>query len=124
MTIVSGNPARPVGKVEALSPERKERLLQRLLEQMGQALKGRLPDGAVLYQPRFERSGLGQARVVLTFEAGDAAGDCPDGVVVFDVGAYRVHGEQDAVSDEVRNFLRRRGIRFKPIHWRYRGWRG
>ena len=62
--------------------------------------------------------------MVLTFEAGDAAGDCPDGVVVFDVGAYRVHGEQDAVSDEVRNFLRRRGIRFKPIHWRYRGWRG
>jgi acetyltransferase-like isoleucine patch superfamily enzyme len=40
-------------------------------------------------------------------------------VSFFDLEKERFDGVEDGVSDEVREFLRRRGIRFRPILWRY-----
>ncbi len=121
-TLVSGNPARPVGRIDTrVSPERRERILLGLMEEMKEELAGRLPEGAVRYAKEIDLADAALAGIVLTFACrGDRAalrGRC----VVFDLGAREVIGEQGAHSDEVRNFLRRRGIRLKPIHWRYRG---
>ncbi len=56
--------------------------------------------------------------VVLTLEA---PGDVPDGVAVLDLLGRRVHGEGGVVLESVREFCRKRGIRFEPGPWRYRG---
>ncbi len=122
-TVVSGNPAKKVADVERLvDPERKERIAKRLLSDMQAALVERLPEGSVTYCRRFEPETSGRASVVLTFDpAGFDPGETEDGLVLFDLTAYRVLGRQTPLSDEVRNFFRRRGVRFSPIHWRYRG---
>ena len=71
----------------------------------------------VLFTPRYT-GGSGGA-VVLTLEA---SGDVPAGTAVFDVLARRLHGAGDpAVVDAVREFCRKRGIRFEPGPWRYTG---
>jgi acetyltransferase-like isoleucine patch superfamily enzyme len=58
--------------------------------------------------------------VVLTLEHG--GGEPPGGVAILDLVARRVHGAADpAVLDSVREFCRKRGIRFGPEPWRYRG---
>jgi acetyltransferase-like isoleucine patch superfamily enzyme len=56
--------------------------------------------------------------VVLTF-ADAAAPVAPPGVTLFDLAATRVSGIQDELSDDVREFCRRRGIRFRPFAWRH-----
>lgn len=56
--------------------------------------------------------------IVLTFAA-PPKGSVHDGMTVFDLAASRVSGVQDAQSDEVREFCRRRGIRFRPFAWRF-----
>jgi len=38
---------------------------------------------------------------------------------LFDLAGSCVYGIQDELSDEVREFCRRRGIRFRPFAWRY-----
>jgi acetyltransferase-like isoleucine patch superfamily enzyme len=71
----------------------------------------------VSFVPRFEGGGAGDA-VVLTLEVGAEPGD---GVAVLDLLARRVHGGGGVVLDSVREFCRKRGIRFEPGPWRYRG---
>lgn len=118
-TIVSGNPARPVGKVEQPQPpDRKERIVKSLLRQMKEDLAERIPDGAVIYQRKFDPEDRSEAEVILTFDCAGHA-DTVEGVVLFDLTNYHVYGQQTPTSDEARNFLRRRGVRFAPIHWRY-----
>jgi acetyltransferase-like isoleucine patch superfamily enzyme/glycine cleavage system H lipoate-binding protein len=58
-------------------------------------------------------------RVVLTLEL--AAGEPPSGVAVLDLLGRRVHGSGGVVLDSVREFCRKRGIRFEPGPWRYPG---
>jgi hypothetical protein len=58
--------------------------------------------------------------VVLTLE--HAGGEPAEGVAVLDLLARRLHGSSDpAVLDSVREFCRKRGIRFEPGPWRYSG---
>jgi len=58
--------------------------------------------------------------VVLALEHG--GGQPPEGVAVLDLLARRIHGETDStVLDSVRELCRKRGIRFEPGPWRYRG---
>ena len=45
----------------------------------------------------------------------------PEGVAVLDLLERRVHGSGGVVLDSVREFCRKRGIRFEPGPWRYRG---
>ncbi len=121
-TVVSGNPAKKVADVDRdIDPARKERIAKRLLSDMQTALADRLPEGSVIYCRAFDVQSAGNASVVLTFDPGDYEAAVEGGLVLFDLKAYRVLGQQTAQSNEVRNFLRRRGVRFSPIHWRYRG---
>ena len=55
---------------------------------------------------------------MLTLEAG---GEVPAEVAVLDLLGRRVHGSGGVVLDSVREFCRKRGIRFEPGPWRYRG---
>ena len=48
-------------------------------------------------------------------------GEPADGVAVLDLLERRVHGSGGVVLDSVREFCRKRGIRFEPGPWRYRG---
>ena len=48
-------------------------------------------------------------------------GDPPAGCAVLDLLERRVHGDEGVVLDWVREFCRKRGIRFEPGPWRYRG---
>ena len=50
----------------------------------------------------------------------DVAG-VPQGCVAFDLLARQVHGAGSRVVDSVREFCRKRGIRFEPGPWRYSG---
>ena len=60
------------------------------------------------------------ARVVLlSFDIGALQAASIPVATVFDLAGRRVSGVQDAFSDEVREFCRRRGIRFRPFAWRY-----
>jgi acetyltransferase-like isoleucine patch superfamily enzyme len=71
----------------------------------------------VLFTPRYI-GGSGGA-VVLTLET---SGDIPEGTAVFDLLGRRLHGAGDPVAvDAVREFCRKRGIRFEPGPWRYTG---
>jgi acetyltransferase-like isoleucine patch superfamily enzyme len=56
--------------------------------------------------------------VVLTF---GIEGDPPDGCSVLELVNRRFHGPGGVVLDSVREFCRKRGIRFEPGPWRYRG---
>ena len=56
--------------------------------------------------------------VVLTLEL---AGEPPAGCAVLDLAARRAYGSGGVVLDSVREFCRKRGIRFEPGPWRYRG---
>ena len=56
--------------------------------------------------------------IVLTLEM---QAEPPEGVAVLDLLERRVHGSGGVVLDSVREFCRKRGIRFEPGPWRYRG---
>jgi acetyltransferase-like isoleucine patch superfamily enzyme len=73
----------------------------------------------VLFVPTFTGTlpeGAAEA-VVLTLEP--PAGNVPEGTTVLDLLGRRIHGSGGVVVDSVREFCRKRGIRFGP--WRYRG---
>jgi acetyltransferase-like isoleucine patch superfamily enzyme len=73
----------------------------------------------VLFVPSVDGPADGPA-VVLTLEHRD--GQPPEGVAVLDLLARRIHGSADpTVLGSVREFCRKRGIRFEPGPWRYRG---
>ena len=48
----------------------------------------------------------------------DVRGDVPDGVAVLDLLGRRVHGSGGVVLDSVREFCRKRGIKFEPGPWK------
>ncbi len=56
--------------------------------------------------------------VVLTLDLGGAA---PPSVAVLDLRARRLHGEGGVLLESVREFCRKRGIRFEPGPWSYGG---
>ncbi len=71
----------------------------------------------VLFTPSY-RGGVDGPAVVLAL---DVRGDVPDGVAVLDLLGRRLHGSGGVVLDSVREFCRKRGIRFEPGPWRYPG---
>lgn len=79
--------------------------------------------GRVLFVERlaggFAPPGGAGETVVLTLEARLEA--APAGCAVLDLRGRRVHGSGGVVLDSVREFCRKRGIRFEPGPWRYRG---
>ncbi|HLE99264.1 MAG TPA: biotin/lipoyl-containing protein [Gaiellaceae bacterium] len=71
----------------------------------------------VLFVPSF-RGGVEAPAVVLALEA---SADPPEGVAVLDLLGRRVQGTDGLVLDSVREYCRKRGIRFEPGPWRYGG---
>ena len=71
----------------------------------------------IAFTPEFRGGDVGEA-VVLTLEV---AAEPADGTAVLDLIGRRVHGSGGPVLDSVREFCRKRGIKFEPGPWRYRG---
>jgi acetyltransferase-like isoleucine patch superfamily enzyme len=129
---VSGPSSRP------LSPVRRSEVARRMFEELYELLElrghdvSRVDDG---FELRTEagtslvalverltsdyRPPAAEAETVLMTL--DLAGDPPEGCAVLDLIGKRVHGEGGVVLDSVREFCRKRGIRFEPGPWRYSG---
>jgi len=129
-----GVPAKVTGSSShKLSDARRLELARRMIDDLHEllALRGHEVSAISEGDPRgfevegtqvsFTRAFRGTAAapaVVLTLET---LGDAPDGVAVLDLDARRVHGSGGAVLESVREFCRKRGIRFEPDPWRYPG---
>lgn len=129
-----GVPAKVTGSSShKLSDARRLELAQRMIDDLHEllALRGHEvsaigegdPRGfevegtQVSFTPVF-RGSTAHPAVVLTLEV---RGEAPDGVAVLDLVGRRVHGSGGAVLESVREFCRKRGIRFEPGPWRYSG---
>jgi acetyltransferase-like isoleucine patch superfamily enzyme/glycine cleavage system H lipoate-binding protein len=127
-----GVPAKVTGSSShRLSRPRQVELARRIIEDLRELLVLRghevspLDDGVVVNGVRvvFRETldgGVDAPVVVLTLEP--PRGEPADGVAVLDLLGRRIHGSSDAVVlDSVRELCRKRGIRFEPGPWRYRG---
>jgi len=78
-------------------------------------------DGAaVQFRPVWDgAAGLPDQRLVVLTFADAAPASIPPRVTLLDLAASRIFGMQDELSDAVREFCRRRGIRFRPLAWRF-----
>jgi hypothetical protein len=138
--LAGGVPARVLGNARhipsaARQIELAERMLAELHEQL--ALRGHsvepIVDGGfainagertshVLFRARldgaFQAPKTDGETVVLTL---GLDGEAPSGCSVLDLLGRQVHGTGEIVLDSVREFCRKRGIRFDPGPWRYRG---
>jgi hypothetical protein len=133
-----GVPARATGSARhVLSRARQVELgrkmideLHELLERRGHTVTEIVDDGfsveaggtevRVAFVPVFGDGGRvskGES-VILALEAPDEPGE---GVAVLDLLGRRVLGSGGVVLDSVREFCRKRGIRFEPGPWRYSG---
>ena len=129
-----GVPARVTGSSShKVSHARRVELAGRILDDLHEllALRGHEPTALeegvprsfevegvrVLFAPAFRESVPAPA-VVLTLEA---HAEPPEGVAVLDLVARRVHGSGGEVLEAARELCRKRGIRFEPGPWRYRG---
>ncbi len=136
-TMVGGVPAQVIRHISAPSlAEQKKMLIDELMPEMANALRERgfkvqrhdcdggvelaLAGSAdVRFLPEWGELPLPAGRqVILAFGAPQPL-HLPAGVTCFDLTSSRVFGAQDALSDEVREFCRRRGLRFRPYAWRY-----
>lgn len=136
-----GVPARVSGHARReLGGRRRLELARRFVDELRELLEIRGVATAPLHGDGhgFELTGAeGPGRVVFVerlqpgvVEAGDGetvvltlglAGEAPAGVVVLDLLGRRVHGDGGVLADSVREFCRKRGIRFEPGPWRYLG---
>ncbi len=134
-TLVGGVPAQVIRHVAR--PSRAEQITivrDRLLPELAVALgeRGRqvthrrgedtlnIGDGGVVcFMPAWDPATVPARRRVIVLTFADATPTPPPGTTVFDLEASRVLGAQDLHSDDVREFCRRRGIRFRPFAWRY-----
>jgi acetyltransferase-like isoleucine patch superfamily enzyme len=138
-----GVPARVAGDARReLSPERRRQAAQRIVAELQELLRLRGHDvRAVEAAPATGFSLLvdGRTSQLLLVERLDAdyappavdgetvlltlalAGGPPPGHCVLDLVERRVHGRGGIVLESVREFCRKRGIRFEPGPWRYPG---
>ena len=141
-TLAGGVPARPIGHASRPpSRPRQVELAHRIVGELEELLRlrgiatGALADGA----RGFELTGPeGPGRVTFAETVGSgtavpvgdgetvvltlgASGETPAGCVVLDLLARRVHGDGGVLTDSVREYCRKRGIRFEPGPWRYGG---
>jgi acetyltransferase-like isoleucine patch superfamily enzyme/glycine cleavage system H lipoate-binding protein len=126
-----GVPAKATGSSShKLSDARRLDLARRMIADLHELLALRGHDVTPVEDDGFEvegtrvvfaesyRGGIDAPAVVLAL---DVRGDAPDGVAVLDLLGRQIHGSGDAVLDSVREFCRKRGIRFEPGPWRYPG---
>ena len=126
-----GVPAKATGSSShRLSDTRRLELARRMVDDLHELLALRGHEVSAVENDGFDVEGT---RVLFTASyrgaieapavvlALDVRGDVPDGVAVLDLLGRRVHGGGGVVLDSVREFCRKRGIRFEPGPWRYPG---
>jgi hypothetical protein len=126
-----GVPAKVTGSSShKLSDVRRLELARRMIDDLHELLALRAHDVSAIENDGFVvqgtrvaftasyRGGVEAPAVVVTLEV---RGEVPDGVAVLDLLGRRVHGTGDVVLDSVREFCRKRGVRFEPGPWRYPG---
>jgi acetyltransferase-like isoleucine patch superfamily enzyme len=119
---------------KTLSPEQQLALMDGILTDFENHLqfKGCKSDG-VTHQRKFDISlPDGRPRYLILLIPGGPVPECPDqsvlitwgqtvpipsGGAIFDLVNGRFSGRKDRFTHELRNFLRRRGIRFRPYAW-------
>jgi acetyltransferase-like isoleucine patch superfamily enzyme len=132
-----GVPAKVTGKAShALSRSRHVELGRRMLDDLhellalrGQDVSAVEDDGdarsfavhgtRVTFAPIY-RGGAEAPAVVLALEV-QGGSDAGEDVAVLDLLGRRLHGSGGIVLESVREFCRKRGIRFEPGPWRYPG---
>jgi acetyltransferase-like isoleucine patch superfamily enzyme len=135
-----GVPAKAVGVSARPVPRaRQPQLVRRMLDDLRELLELRGVDVAAGSDHSVEVRVDGKTSIVLFVEKVDAkfeppetdgevvvltlevdSDDPPPGCAVLDLVARRVHGSGGVVLDSLREFCRKRGIRFGPGPWRYR----
>jgi acetyltransferase-like isoleucine patch superfamily enzyme len=109
-TIVCGVPAKEFQKIDPdLSFEKKHRIFTRIWNELKEHLREKGYYNDLEYIVESEKILL------------------KNRFVTFDITNYEitsVEAEYDDFTNEVRNFLRKRGIKFKPIYWRYENDKG
>ncbi len=124
-TQVVGNPASVIRKVNTnLSIEQKDKVLSRIILDIDDELikTNIIVNKSILYKKDFSTSDVvSLPSIILTLNFSNELKSLSKGLIIFDMIRLKIFGKEDEESDEVRNFLRRRGIRFKPIYWRYEG---
>jgi acetyltransferase-like isoleucine patch superfamily enzyme len=127
-----GVPAKVTGSAShTLSAGRRTELARRMLDDLHELLSLRghavsaiagddprsfeVEGTRIAFTSRFE-GGIEAPAVVLALES---RAEPTEGVAVLDLVGRRVHGEGGVVLDSVREFCRKRGIRFEPGPWRY-----
>jgi acetyltransferase-like isoleucine patch superfamily enzyme len=126
-----GVPAKATGSSShKLSESRRLELARRMIDDLHELLALRGHEVSPVADDAFEvegtrvlfaasyRGGVEAPAVVLAL---DVRGDVPDGVAVLDLLGRRIHGSGGVVLDSVREFCRKRGIRFEPGPWKYPG---
>ena len=74
----------------------------------------------VIYLDRVNSKTQTDASVIITFNV-EKSSKITKRKIIFNLKEYEIMGKENSLSNEVRNYFRRRGIRFRPIHWRYVG---
>ncbi len=126
-----GVPAKATGSSShKLSEARRVDLARRFVDDLHELLALRGHEVSAIEDDGFEvegtrvvfvqsyRGGVEAPAVVLAL---DVRGEVPDGVAVLDLLGRRVHGSGGVVLDSVREFCRKRGIKFEPGPWSYPG---
>lgn len=122
---LSGNPAVIVGKINTSSDiRRKKSITKRIVQTMYQEnQRVDINENKVVYYDLIDKKTKISGKVLITLSV-DEEFELPKQTVLFDLNKYEIKGEQNILTDEVRNHFRKRGIKFKPIHWRYKADRG
>ncbi len=126
-----GVPAKATGSSShKLSDARRLDLARRMFADLHELLVLRGHDVTAIENDGFEiagtrvafaesfRGGVDAPAVVLTL---DFRGEVAEGVAVLDLLGRQLHGSESDVLDSVREFCRKRGIRFEPGPWSYPG---
>ena len=121
-TQVCGNPARLIGRIPGgLTIDKKERIVLRMISDMKELFREREINDVIIYLPHYVAdSGLKDKIVITLSTPYDFNVDSIE-CILFDMEKLYIYGVQNHISDEVRNFLRKRGVKFSPIYWRYTG---
>jgi acetyltransferase-like isoleucine patch superfamily enzyme len=139
-TLAAGVPSRPVGQASRQPARtRQVELARRIVDDLEEVLRlrgvetGPLSEngaygfeltgadgpGRVLFLERAAPEALPLGKGDTVVLALEASGEPPERCAVLDLLARRVHGDNGILLDSVREFCRKRGIRFEPGPWRY-----
>jgi len=121
-TQVCGNPARLIGRIPGgLTIDKKERIVLRMISDMKELFREREINDVIIYLPHYVADSGLKDKIVITLSTPDDFNVDSIECILFDMEKLYIYGVQNHISDEVRNFLRKRGVKFSPIYWRYTG---